>query len=203
LKRAKFRCELCGISANEKALDVDHIVPKSTGGEDSINNYQALCYSCNALKRNKDDFDFRNIDSIYNDRDEKCIFCNINTNRIVSENNLAYAIYDKFPVTQYHTLIIPKRHIAVYFDLVQAEINACNQLINKIKKEIDVKDKSVQGYNIGINNGETAGQTIFHCHIHLIPRRNNDVKNPKGGVRHIIPEKGFYKIPTCQLTTAK
>jgi len=89
-------------------------------------------------------------------------------------------------------LIVPKRHVAVYFDLVQAEINACNQLINKIKKEIDIKDKRVLGYNIGINNGETASQTIFHCHIHLIPRRHNDVKNPKGGVRHIIPEKGFY-----------
>jgi diadenosine tetraphosphate (Ap4A) HIT family hydrolase/5-methylcytosine-specific restriction endonuclease McrA len=191
LKRAKFRCELCGISAEERALQVDHIAPKSTGGEDSINNYQALCCICNESKGNKDDEDFRKkIDS--NDRDEKCIFCNISNNRIVLENNLAYATYDAFPVTQYHALIVPKRHVAVYFDLVQAEINACNQLINKIKKEIDIQDKSVQGYNIGINNGEPAGQTIFHCHIHLIPRRNNDVKNPKGGMRHIIPEKGFY-----------
>lgn len=136
--------------------------------------------------------DLRPIDSIYNDREEECKFCHINTNRIVLENNLAYAIYDTFPVTKYHTLIVPKRYIAVYFDLVQAEINACNQLLNKIKKEIDIQDKSVQGYNIGINNGEPAGQTIFHCHIHLIPRRNNDVKNSRGGVRHIIPEKGFY-----------
>ena len=76
LKRANGRCELCGISKDLKALEVDHIVPKNKGGEDSINNYQALCYSCNSNKRDLDDTDFRNLNSIYETRDDNCIFCN-------------------------------------------------------------------------------------------------------------------------------
>jgi ATP adenylyltransferase len=76
--------------------------------------------------------------------------------------------------------------------LGQAEINACTQLLKQAKEEITVNDKTVTGFNIGINNGESAGQTIFHCHIHLIPRRNKDVDDPRGGVRHIIPDKGYY-----------
>ena len=95
-------------------------------------------------------------------------------------------------MTEYHTLVIPKRHVASYFELTRPEVNACNQLLEKIKADIQEKDKDVSGFNIGINVGEDAGQTIFHCHIHLIPRRKGDMENPKGGVRGVIPEKQKY-----------
>ena len=124
--------------------------------------------------------------------DEDCLFCNIPPVRIVLENELAYAVRDGYPVTEMHSLIIPKRHIQDYFDLTTEELIACDQLIRSLKNEISNSDQSVNGFNIGINSGETAGQTIFHCHIHLIPRRTGDVDNPRGGVRNIIPGMGNY-----------
>lgn len=185
LKRAKYRCELCGISAEEKALEVDHITPKNLGGEDSINNYQALCYTCNAQKRDTDNTDFH--------IDKECIFCNLKERKILFENNLAIAFHDSFPVTEYHSLIIPRRHVKDYFELVQAEVNAINTIVNQIRIELLKKDPTISGFNIGVNNGLDAGQTIFHCHLHLIPRRKNDIENPTGGVRNIIPGKGNYR----------
>jgi diadenosine tetraphosphate (Ap4A) HIT family hydrolase/5-methylcytosine-specific restriction endonuclease McrA len=195
LKRANGRCELCGISHELKSLEVDHITPKSLGGKDDISNYQALCYTCNAQKNNKDDTDFRGLNSQYEHREKECLFCNIQhneTKRIVEENTLAYVIQDGFAVTEHHSLIIPKRHAKDYFELTQAEVNAVNQLIQSQKSHLDKKDKAIEGYNVGMNCGEVAGQTIFHCHIHLIPRRKGDVKEPRGGVRNIIPGKGLY-----------
>ena len=108
------------------------------------------------------------------------------------QNERVYAIYDKFPVTPLHTLIIPKRHVMTYFELNRAEIYDCYLFLKKAKHLIEAKDPLVTGFNIGINNGPAAGQTIFHCHIHLIPRRKNDVENPRGGIRHVIPRKGYY-----------
>ena len=192
LKRAKFHCELCGISADKKALEVDHIIPKNKGGSDDISNLQALCYSCNSMKRDKDDTDFSEVRNSYKLRAKDCLFCKPLKKSIINKNELAYTIRDSFPVTESHTLIVPKRHVKTYFELGQAEINACNQLITVEKERIESNDMSVNGFNIGINNGESAGQTVFHCHIHLIPRREGDVKNPRGGVRHTIPGKGFY-----------
>ena len=124
--------------------------------------------------------------------DEDCLFCNIPPVRIVLENELAYAVRDGYPVTEMHSLIIPKRHIQDYFDLTTEELIACDQLIRSLKDEISNSDNSVNGFNIGMNSGETAGQTIFHCHIHLIPRRTGDIDNPRGGVRNIIPGMGNY-----------
>ena len=121
-----------------------------------------------------------------------CLFCNIPPVRIILENELAYAVRDGYPVTEMHSLIIPKRHIQDYFDLTKEELIACDQLIRSLKDEISNSDNSVNGFNIGMNSGETAGQTIFHCHIHLIPRRTGDVDNPRGGVRNIIPGMGNY-----------
>lgn len=195
LKRAKFRCELCGISADEKNLEVDHIHPKSLGGKDDLSNYQALCFTCNAQKGNTDNEDFRRLKTEYDSRDIDCLFCQIQTNdrsRIVDENSLVYVIRDGFAVTEHHSLFIPKRHVGDYFGLSQPEINAINQLIYTQKKYLDKLDSKIDGYNIGMNCGKTAGQTIFHCHVHLIPRRKGDVENPRGGVRHLIPNKGFY-----------
>lgn len=196
LKRSKFRCDLCGISADKRSLEVDHIHPKSLGGIDDISNYQSLCYMCNAQKNNKDDSDFRNNENFYDYRKEGCLFCKLQTldrERIIDENELAYAIRDGFAVTPYHSLFIPKRHANDYFELTQPEINAINQLIQVQKTALEKVDSSIEAFNIGMNCGEAAGQTIFHCHVHLIPRRKGDVPNPKGGVRHVIPEKGHYE----------
>jgi diadenosine tetraphosphate (Ap4A) HIT family hydrolase/5-methylcytosine-specific restriction endonuclease McrA len=192
LKRAQFRCELCGISANEKALEVDHIVPKNSGGVDSINNYQALCYSCNATKRDTDATDFREMRHQYEHRAEDCIFCKMEQKRIIQENNLAYLILDQYPVTPLHCLAIPKRHTSNYFEVNQAEINALNQLILFAKEYTHQKDALIDGFNIGLNCGEAAGQTVMHTHMHLIPRREGDLHNPRGGIRNVIPGKGAY-----------
>ena len=192
LRRAKFRCELCGVSADEKALEVDHIVPRIKRGPDDLTNLQALCFSCNAMKRDRDETDFRAIRESYELREAECLFCNMESQRIIRENRLGYAIRDGYPVTPLHTLVVPKRHVASYFDLGRPEVNACNQLLEEVKDEIARLDSEVQGFNIGVNDGEVAGQTVFHCHIHLIPRRRGDAANPRGGVRHIISGKGNY-----------
>jgi ATP adenylyltransferase len=124
--------------------------------------------------------------------DSDCIFCSIDDERILNENQHAVAIRDQFPVTHLHTLVIPKRHAPDYFDLTQEEILACDSLLRFEKDSILAQDKTVEGFNVGINAGEVAGQTIPHCHIHLIPRRNGDVPKPRGGVRNTIPGKGDY-----------
>ena len=105
----------------------------------------------------------------------------------------AYASYDTYPVSDQHCLIIPKRHVADYFELSNEELIACNDLIKIIKQEVLDKDKSIKAFNIGTNAGKISGQSIMHCHIHLIPRREGDVKKPQGGVRSVIPKKQHYK----------
>ena len=192
LKRSKGRCEVCGISNDKKALEVDHIIPRANGGSDELHNLQALCYSCNSMKKNKDDTDFRLIKLSYEKRDDDCLFCKIQKKEAIVENELAYATYDSYPVTSKHCLIIPKRHVSDYFELYQPEINACNRLIVEMKNKIGKSDKTVKGFNLGINSGVVAGQTIMHCHIHLIPRRKGDIENPRGGVRGVIPLKQKY-----------
>lgn len=122
----------------------------------------------------------------------ECLFCNASDSDKVFENNLAYAVRDGFPVTNLHTLIIPKRHVETNFDLTQEEKIACDKLLYQLKESIEGEDNTVEGFNIGMNAGECAGQTIFHCHIHLIPRRKGDMANPRGGVRGVIPEKQHY-----------
>ena len=189
LKQAQFRCELCGNSAKDRALEVDHIVPKNCGGEDSINNYQALCYVCNASKLDTDRTDFRENATKYEVRARTCPFCEVKKERIIKENNLAYLIFDRYPVTEHHSLVIPKRHFRDYFESTQPEFNAITFLLNFGKELVTGKDDSFQGFNIGINSGEVAGQTIPHCHVHLIPRRERDVEDPRGGVRRVVPGK--------------
>ena len=127
------------------------------------------------------------------DPNNPCLFCNSKTSGIAHENNLAYASYDTYPVSEQHCLIIPKRHVANYFELSNEELIACNDLIKILKQEILDKDKNVKAFNIGTNAGKIAGQSIMHCHIHLIPRREGDVDNPQGGVRSVIPKKQHYK----------
>jgi len=127
------------------------------------------------------------------DPNNPCLFCNSDKSGCAHENELAYASYDTYPVSEYHCLIIPKRHIKDYFDLSNEELIACNKLIKIVKKEITNKDSSVKGFNLGTNIGKVSGQSILHCHFHLIPRREGDVENPQGGVRSVIPKKQHYK----------
>ena len=127
------------------------------------------------------------------DPNNPCLFCNIEKSGCAHENELAYAIYDYYPVTEHHFLIIPKRHIKDYFDLSNKELIACNDLIQIVKDEITKKDPSIKGFNLGTNIGKVSGQSILHCHFHLIPRRDGDVDNPQGGVRSVIPNKQHYK----------
>jgi ATP adenylyltransferase len=194
LTRAKHRCELCGIDAKEKALDVDHIVPINKGGPNVIENMQALCYTCNSQKSDRDDTDFRMWQGMYDKKDNKCIFCKLEKSS-KTKNLLAFATKDNYPVTDLHHLIIPKRHVQSFFELGTSENKACIDLLHQLKDEIKKKDSTVTGFNIGINDASDAGQTIPHCHIHLIPRRKGDVENPIGGVRNIISGKGNYLKP--------
>ena len=127
------------------------------------------------------------------DPNNPCLFCNIDESGCAHENNLAYVSYDTYPVSKHHCLIIPKRHIKDYFDLSNDELIACDELIKIVKQEILSKDQSVIGFNLGTNIGKASGQSILHCHFHLIPRRENDVENPQGGVRSVIPNKQHYK----------
>ena len=126
------------------------------------------------------------------DPNNPCLFCNINSKDLVFDNEFAFASFDSYPVSKYHSLIVPKRHILDFFELTDDELLACNDLIKKIKKKIQNEDKTVDGFNIGTNSGVVAGQSIMHCHIHLIPRRKGDVDNPQGGVRGVIPSKQHY-----------
>lgn len=119
-----------------------------------------------------------------------CVFCGENVT-VVKENNLAFAIYDKYHVSNGHMLMIPKRHVCSYFDTTPEERIALDQLLFECKEMLD-ESFSPEGYNIGINSGEAAGQTIFHVHVHLIPRYRGDMEDPRGGVRGVIPEKRVY-----------
>ena len=127
------------------------------------------------------------------DPNNPCLFCNVNEREYTVDNQLAYVSYDTYPVSKLHCLIIPKRHIKDYFNLTDNELLACNNLINKMKDKIKRKDPTVKGFNLGTNIGKVSGQSIFHCHFHLIPRRKKDVDNPQGGVRSVIPNKQHYK----------
>lgn len=193
LKRAEFHCELCGIPADEKALEVDHIVPRNKGGPDDITKLQALCYTCNAQKRDHDDTDFRAVRDSHKATDSSCVFCTDIAHRVVGENRLAVAIRDGYAVTKLHTLVIPRRHVASFMDLGGAEVRACHELVQEVSAGIRNEDAEVTGFNVRVNVGEDAGQTVFHCHIHVIPRRRGDVEDPTGGVRNTIPGKGRYR----------
>ena len=121
-----------------------------------------------------------------------CIFCNIEEDLIVHEYNNFYVIRDAFPVTPLHSLIITKRHVVSYFQCSQEEYDEIPILLDTLKTEFKILDESITGFNVGMNIGKDAGQTIFHCHIHIIPRRQGDTPNPKGGVRGVIPLKQKY-----------
>lgn len=115
----------------------------------------------------------------------------VDESRVINENIYAFAIKDSYPVTEGHALIIPKRKVPSYFDLIDEEKQAMLELL-EATKELLFDLYNPDGFNIGINDGEAAGQTIMHCHIHLIPRYFGDTKHPRGGVRGVIPNKQSY-----------
>jgi len=124
----------------------------------------------------------------------ECLFCRDDSTDFVLENDLAFVLWDNFPVSPSHCLVIPKRHVETYFDMNAQEHEASKELLFKMRDKIQRDDPSVKGFNIGANCGPYAGQTIFHCHLHLIPRRKDDIPNPVGGVRNIFPESGPYPV---------
>ena len=127
--------------------------------------------------------------------DACCPFCQISTGNtdkpIQFENQMGFVIRDGYPITKGHTLIIPKQHIGSFFDITPAQRQDLFDLVDKAKAQLDQEFKPTS-YNIGINDGEAAGQTIAHLHIHLIPRYNEPEKDPRGGVRWLVPEKADY-----------
>ena len=123
---------------------------------------------------------------------EDCLFCNFDNHELIEEGKYCYARRDGYPVSEYHTLIIPKRHVASYFDLEEPELLDMHQMLVKMKARIEEWDATVSGFNVGVNAGKDAGQSIFHVHMHLMPRRKGDIENPQGGVRGVIPSKRSY-----------
>jgi diadenosine tetraphosphate (Ap4A) HIT family hydrolase len=123
-----------------------------------------------------------------------CLFCdftNPEQNTVIAETELAYARWDNFPVSKGHAEVVPKRHVESYFDLSDHEVLAMYGLVKQIKEIIDGLHRP-DAFNIGVNDGKASGQSIHHCHIHLIPRYIGDVKNPRGGIRNILPRKEDY-----------
>ena len=121
-----------------------------------------------------------------------CLFCNKEKQKIIYSNKLFFVVRDSYPVTKHHTLIIPHRHISNFFDLNEDELIDLNKILKKQRKSLMDLDKDISAFNIGVNAGVDAGQSIMHCHVHLIPRRKGDIENPRGGVRGVIPSKQKY-----------
>lgn len=160
--------------------------------------HQKKTYQCNVVLPFKSIFkneyceiyEYQHYNQIY--KESECIFCKTDAAyTLVSELATIYSIYDKYPVSEGHTLVIPKRHSNTYFDLQLKEQIALWIMVNRVKKILTQKFKP-DGFNVGFNVSESGGQTIFHTHIHVIPRYKNDVPNPKGGIRNVIPEKADY-----------
>lgn len=200
LKRVKLLkeypyCTLCGARPsknNEVELDIDHIEPASKGGTDDESNLQVLCSQCNRAKGNHLVISAKESHDKHLNKEHECIFCNLPTARIQYQDEYIQVLRDAYPVSNGHTLIIPQRHVATALDLTDVEsvriLKKCREVCESLRNE----DSSIEGFNLGFNVGRVSGQTVFHCHFHVIPRRTGDVEDPTGGVRNVIPGKGRY-----------
>ena len=121
-----------------------------------------------------------------------CVFCNLLPKEIINEYKKFFVIRDAYSVTPLHSLIITKKHVVSYFQCSKEELNEIPIILDTQKTELKILDDTITGFNIGMNIGEDAGQTIFHCHVHIIPRRKGDILNPRGGIRGVIPDKQNY-----------
>jgi ATP adenylyltransferase len=189
-------CTLCGSRPDRNSdveLDIDHIVPVSKGGSDDESNLQVLCAKCNRAKGNSLLLSSKEAIDNYLKKQDDCIFCNLPKERINNENQYLVIFDDAFPVTKGHTLIIPKRHVKDALELNDRENLEILQNMKHVCNKLQSNDPTILGFNIGYNVGEVAGQTVLHCHLHIIPRRIGDVENPTGGIRNIIPGMGRYK----------
>lgn len=162
--------------------------------------HQKPTYQCNVVlnyksifkNENCEIYEYQHYNQIRSNENTDCPFCNPDSKReLIVESATAYAIFDKFPVNKGHALVIPKKHCSNYFELTFKEQSACMFMVNEVKKIIQ-KRFNPDGFNVGININEAAGQTVPHVHIHLIPRYKGDVKEPRGGVRGVIPNKQSY-----------
>ena len=126
-----------------------------------------------------------------NEPENACPFCGVAAALVVADNQLALALFDKYPVSPGHVLVCPRWHVASFFDLTEAEMVAVLRLVREIKSRCEAQWQPL-GYNIGVNVGPAAGQTVSHVHVHLIPRYHGDVEDPTGGVRNVIQGKGNY-----------
>ena len=185
------RCALCGATNQERLLDVDHIRPRSKGGGNEYANLQVLCSKCNRAKGNREDTDYRAM--AQGEAAPGCPFWyDAARSQIVEAFDSVFAIPDGFPVSPGLHLVITKRHATDWFAMTQAERNDANSLLRILRNRLAEDDPSITGFNIGMNSGASAGQTVFHVPIHLIPRRDGDTENPSGGVRGVIPGKMHY-----------
>jgi diadenosine tetraphosphate (Ap4A) HIT family hydrolase len=166
--------------------------------------HQKPTYQCNVKlgyksifkNENCEIYEYQPYNQLVRKENSDCSFCNLDSEReLIVESATAFAIFDKFPVSNGHSLIIPKKHCSNYFTLTFKEQSACWFMLNTVKQIISKKFEP-DGFNVGMNINESAGQTVSHVHIHLIPRYKGDIKNPLGGIRNIIPSKGNYIIKT-------
>jgi diadenosine tetraphosphate (Ap4A) HIT family hydrolase len=137
-------------------------------------------------------YQYQHFNRVAHSAAKQCVFCHLPRRlEVICESATCVAFFDGYPVSPGHALIIPKRHVASYFELTNHEREAMNVMMQFVKRKLDERFHP-DGYNIGINVGQAAGQSVFHCHMHLIPRYSGDVENPKGGVRGVIPSKQKY-----------
>jgi hypothetical protein len=147
LTRARGRCECCGAHEHQRALEVDHILPRNQGGSDDLSNLQALCFRCNAGKRDTDSTDFRGLQASYASREAGCVFCGLEgSGRVLLENELALCIADAYPVTPGHSLVIPRRHVADGLALHQPEWNAVVELLKRRREQLSAQDALISGW---------------------------------------------------------
>jgi len=165
LSMAKGRCELCGIPKEERALEVDHILPRNHGGTNDPSNLQALCYQCNAMKRDTDDTDFRNMNEAYKRRLPGCEYCDAEYSDMVEKNILSTLTGRKDGVW----VVAPRRHIASYFDLYRPELNAMNELMGVARRNLELQFPNYSNHAISIESSESDASQSFHCSMRLTP----------------------------------
>lgn len=172
LMDAKGRCALCGATRDETVLDVDHIIPIAKGGKTVYENLQVLCAKCNRSKRDQDQTDFREMAATYQ---VDCIFCDLNPDQKLIENELAFCTLATHPATPGHSLIIPKRHFSDYFETTKPELEAIHDLARIRRKQLLEIDQTIRGFSVKADSGSVDGQKICHGHINLIPHREGRV----------------------------
>lgn len=187
-------CTLCGTKPSDGTigLDIDHIIPASKGGSDDESNLQVLCAKCNRAKGNHFVISAESTHLKHLNHDSSCIFCTLSAERIKFKDSYILVVEDGYPVSKGHSLIIPVRHIPSALELHDVETVQIFKKSREICESLQKEDPSILGFNLGFNVGRVAGQTIDHCHFHIIPRRSGDVEEPTGGIRNVIPGKGKY-----------